>query len=69
MTTDSNKPGPTTLWKTLKGRDVKTNDGKDLGEIKDIPDNYIHVEKGTIRRVSGFQSILLTHLTAKHCGF
>jgi hypothetical protein len=34
MTTDSNKPGPTTLWKTIKGRDVKTNDGKDLGEIK-----------------------------------
>ena len=52
MTTDSNKPGPTTLWKTLKGRDVKTNDGKDLGEIKDIPDNYIHVEKGTIHKES-----------------
>jgi hypothetical protein len=48
MTTDSNKPGPTTLWKTLKGRDVKTNDGKGLGEIKDISDNYIHVKKGTI---------------------
>jgi hypothetical protein len=52
MTTDSNKPGPTTLWKTLKGRDVKTNDGKDLGEIKDISDNYIHVEKGTIHKES-----------------
>ena len=52
MTTDSNKPGPTTLWKTLKNRDVKTNDGKDLGEIKDISDNYIHVEKGTIHKES-----------------
>ena len=52
MTTDNNKSGPTTLWKTLKGRDVKTNDGKDLGEIKDISDNYIHVEKGTIHKES-----------------
>jgi hypothetical protein len=43
MTTDSNKSGPTTLWKTLKGRDVKTNDGKDLGEIKDISDNYMRL--------------------------
>ena len=32
--------------------DVKTNDGKDLGEIKDISDNYIHVEKGTIHKES-----------------
>jgi hypothetical protein len=52
MTTDSNKAGPTTLWKALKGRDVKTNDGKDLGEIKDIADNYIHVQKGTIHKES-----------------
>ena len=52
MTTDSNKSGPTTLWKTLKGRDVKTNDGKDLGEIKDISENYIHVEKGIIHKES-----------------
>ena len=52
MTTDSNKPGPTTLWKALKGRDIKTNDGKDLGEIKDISDNYIYVEKGTIHKES-----------------
>ena len=52
MTSESNKPGPTTLWKTLKGRDVKTNDGRDLGEIKDISDNYIHVEKGTIHKES-----------------
>jgi hypothetical protein len=52
MTTDSNKPGPTTLWKTIKGRDVKTKDGKDLGEIKEISDNYIRVEKGTIHKES-----------------
>jgi hypothetical protein len=52
MTTDTNKSGPTALWKTLKGRDVKTNDGKDLGEIKDISDSYIHIEKGTIHKES-----------------
>jgi hypothetical protein len=52
MTTESSKPGPTTLWKTLKGKNVRTNDGKDLGEIKDISENYIHLEKGTIHKES-----------------
>jgi hypothetical protein len=41
-----NIAGPTRIWRTLKGKDVKSNDGKDLGEIKDISENYIHVEKG-----------------------
>ena len=50
MTTDSNKAGPTTLWKNLKGKNLKTNDGKDLGEIKEISENYLHVEKGTIHK-------------------
>jgi hypothetical protein len=52
MTTDSNKLGPTTLWKTIKGRGVKTTDGTDLGEIKDISDNYMRVEKGKIHKES-----------------
>jgi hypothetical protein len=56
MTSDStssgNKAGPRTLWKTLKGKNVKTSDGKDLGEIKEISENYIHVKKGTIRKES-----------------
>jgi sporulation protein YlmC with PRC-barrel domain len=50
MTTDSNKAGPITLWRTLKGKKIKTNDGKDLGEIKDVSENYLHVEKGTVRK-------------------
>jgi hypothetical protein len=50
MTTDSNKPGPITLWKNLKGKNVKTNDGIDLGEIKEVSENYLHVEKGTIHK-------------------
>lgn len=50
MNSDTNKAGPTTLWKTLKDKNVKTNDGKDLGEIKEISENYLHVEKGTIHK-------------------
>lgn len=34
----------------LKGKKVITNDGKDLGEIKDVSDNYIRLEKGSIRK-------------------
>ncbi|MGN6633679.1 MAG: PRC-barrel domain-containing protein, partial [Nitrososphaeraceae archaeon] len=33
----------------LKGKKVITNDGKDIGEIKDISDNYIRLEKGSIK--------------------
>ena len=70
MTTDSNKAGPTTLWRTLKGKNVRTNDGKDLGEIKEVSENYLHVEKGTsTRRNSGYQNMLQMHLTARHYGF
>ena len=49
---EDSKAGHTTLCKTLKGKNVKTNDGKDLGEIKEISDNYIRVEKGTFRKES-----------------
>ena len=50
MTGESNKAGPTTLWKTLKGKNVKTNDGEDLGEVKEVSENYLHIEKGTIHK-------------------
>jgi len=52
MAATDSKAGPTTLWKTVKGKDVRTNDGADLGEIKDISNNYIRVEKGTIHKES-----------------
>jgi hypothetical protein len=32
------------------GKNVRTNDGKDLGEIKEVSENYLHVEKGTVRK-------------------
>ena len=42
--------GPTVLWDVLKGKKVKTNDGKELGEIKEFSQNYVRVEKGTLRK-------------------
>ncbi len=46
----SNKVGPSTLWKTLKGKDVKTSDGQDLGEIKEVSENYLLLEKGKVHK-------------------
>ena len=42
--------GPTVLWGQIKGKKVKTNDGKDLGDIDKISHNYIRLEKGTIKK-------------------
>ena len=33
--------GPTILWSMLKGKEVMTNDGKNLGEIKEFSQNYL----------------------------
>jgi hypothetical protein len=50
LTTPSKNEGPTVLWNMLKGKKVKTNDGKDVGEIKEISQNFLRVEKGTISK-------------------
>ena len=50
LTTPSKSEGPTVLWNMLKGKEVKTNDGKDVGEIKEISQNFIRIEKGTIKK-------------------
>lgn len=42
--------GPSILWEQLKGKKVRTNDGQDLGEIKDISQNYVRVEKGVVNK-------------------
>ena len=42
--------GPTVLWGLLKGKKVKSNDGEDLGDIDKISQNYIRLEKGTIKK-------------------
>jgi hypothetical protein len=44
--------GPTVLWDVLKGKKVKTSDGKELGEVKEFSQNYVRVEKGTVRKDS-----------------
>jgi hypothetical protein len=50
MTSSTNKEGPTALWNTLKGKKVKTNDGKELGEIKHISENFLCLQKGTVSK-------------------
>ena len=50
LTTPSKNEGPTVLWNMLKGKKVKTNDGKNVGEIKEISQNFLRIEKGTISK-------------------
>lgn len=42
--------GPTILWGLLKGKRVKTSDGKDLGKIDKVSQNYIRLEKGRVKK-------------------
>jgi hypothetical protein len=50
MTPPANKEGPAVLWSMLKGKNVKTYDGKEPGEIKEITDNFLRLQKGTISK-------------------
>ena len=50
--TSSSGGGPSVLWGVLEGKKVKTNDGIELGEIKGFSQNYVRVEKGTLRKES-----------------
>lgn len=42
--------GPRILWEQLKGKKVKTNYGHDIGEIKEITQNYIRLEKEIVNK-------------------
>jgi hypothetical protein len=42
--------GPNVLWGLLKGKKVKSNDGKSLGEISKISQNYIRLDKGKVKK-------------------
>lgn len=46
----SGREGPTILWTMLKGKKVKSNDGKDVGEIKEVSQNFLRLEKGTVKK-------------------
>jgi hypothetical protein len=48
----SENEGPRVLWTQLKGKKVKSNDGKELGEIKEVSQNYVRVERGTLKKES-----------------
>jgi hypothetical protein len=46
----SGNEGPRVLWDQLKGKKVKSNDGKELGEIKEVSQNYVRIERGTLKK-------------------
>src|SRR5688572_20698089 len=48
--TMASNEGPRILWEQLKGKKVKTNDGHDIGEIKERTQNYIRLEKGIVNK-------------------
>src|SRR5437763_2104522 len=46
----ADREGPTILWSMLKGKKVKSNDGKDVGDIKQVAQNFLRLEKGTVKK-------------------
>src|SRR5205807_9371791 len=46
----SSREGPTILWSMLKGKKVKSNDGKEVGDIKEVSQNFLRIEKGTVKK-------------------
>lgn len=49
---EENITGPTILWSDLDDVEVKSNDGKKLGQIKKISQNHFRVEKGAFGKKS-----------------
>ena len=67
---EDNLHGPTVLWGQLKGKKAKSNDGKYLGDIDKISQNYIRLEKGTIKKESsGFLNTWRMPLMEKCYGY
>ena len=46
----SSREGPTILWTMLKGKKVDSNDGKDVGEIKEVSQDFLRLEKWTVKK-------------------
>ncbi|SRR5579875_661996 len=42
--------GPPVLWRQLEGKKVVSKDGKEIGEIKEVSQNYVRVEKGKVNK-------------------
>ena len=51
----ASREGPTILWTMLKGKKVKSNDGKDVGEIKEVSQNFLRLEKGILKKHSSLR--------------
>ena len=49
---EENIVGPTVTWNELDGKNVKSNDGENLGEIKEVSKYHIRVQKGSIKKKS-----------------
>lgn len=43
--------GPTALWREIKNKKVKSNDGKYLGKIIEISENHLRIQKGGFRKI------------------
>jgi hypothetical protein len=63
------REGPTILWTMLKGKKVKSNDGKDVGEINEVSQNVLRLEKGTANNGRFcIRNTLLMLMTVTPCG-
>jgi hypothetical protein len=45
---------PNLNWESLGGKEAKGLDGFDLGEVKEISAEYVHTEKGTVKKEKFF---------------
>jgi hypothetical protein len=47
-----NISGPTVTWSEIEDKKVKSHDDKTMGRIKEISQNHIRVQKGSVRKSS-----------------
>jgi hypothetical protein len=69
MASITNRAGPTRMWKTIKGKKVKTNDAKDLGEIKKISETHLLLEQGKVHKQRFWIPEYVADAFDGHCGF
>jgi hypothetical protein len=48
--TYNNTEGPKVMWNALKNKKVKSSDGKDLGDVSQVSQYYIRLEKGMVSK-------------------
>ena len=50
MNKNASITGPTILWEKIKGKEVKTNEGENLGKIEKISENHFMIEEGFTKK-------------------